>query len=485
MKTTTNNHGYVVIIDDDKDICQLLAFLLENAGYETQQGYDGAKAMQLLAQREPDVLLLDSIIPEPNGMVVLAHAHTLYPQLPVVIITGNAGILSAVCAIKAGAWDYIPKPFDNASVLKLVDRAMKTRWGKQDTDNNSIIGTKERIASLMGNSHKIQCLANDLIRVAHTDFSVIIQGETGTGKELVAKNIHRASPRKDGAFIPIDCGAIPDSLIENELFGHEKGSYTGADHGQAGKFEAAEGGTLFLDEIANMTLSAQSKLLRALQERIIYRIGGTKPIPANVRVLAASNENLLDAVVKGKFREDLYYRLNEYVIRIPPLRERPEDILNLADRFIEETCAELDKAKIDFSVSAKELMLCYQWPGNVRELRAVVRRSALVCDGEIKPEDLGLNLQKTIQQSSVKSEYAVPLIKGSGLDSMQGLYPDGSSLKEITQLNIDEIERIVILDTLKKTGNNKAEAARRLNIDYKTLYSKLKKINSTLGKQDD
>ena len=482
MKTSANNHGYVVIIDDDKDICQLLAFLLENAGYETKQGYDGTTAMQLLAQREPDVLLLDSIIPEPNGMVVLAHAHTLYPQLPVVIITGNAGILSAVCAIKAGAWDYIPKPFDNSSVLKLVDRAMKTRWGKQNADSNSIIGTKERIASLMGNSHKIQCLANDLIRVAHTDFSVIIQGETGTGKELVAKNIHRSSPRKDGPFVPIDCGAIPDSLIENELFGHEKGSYTGADHGQPGKFEAAEGGTLFLDEIANMTLSAQSKLLRALQERIIYRIGGTKPIPANVRVLAASNENLLDAVVKGKFREDLYYRLNEYVIRIPPLRERPEDILTLADRFIEETSAELDKPKIDFSVSAKETMLRYQWPGNVRELRAVTRRSSLISEGEIKPEDLGLNLQKPAQASSLKSGNPIPGMKSSSTDSIQNLCLDGSSLKEITQLNIDEIERIVILDTLKKTGNNKAEAARRLNIDYKTLYSKLKKINSTVEK---
>jgi DNA-binding NtrC family response regulator len=482
MKNTAKDHGYVIIIDDDKDICQLLAFLLENAGYETRQGNDGITAMQLLAQREPDVLLLDSIIPEPNGMVVLAHARTLYPQLPIVIITGNAGILSAVCAIKAGAWDYIPKPFDNASVLKLVDRAMKTRWGRQDSANNSNVGAKERVASLMGNSHKIQCLANDLIRVAHTDFSVIIQGETGTGKELVAKNIHRASPRNDGPFIPIDCGAIPDSLIENELFGHEKGSYTGADHGQAGKFEAAECGTLFLDEIANMTLSAQSKLLRALQERVVYRIGGIKPIPINVRVLAASNENLLDAVVKGKFREDLYYRLNEYVIRIPPLRERPEDILTLANRFIEETSAELDKPKLDFSISAKEAMLRYHWPGNVRELRAVVRRSSLMSDEQIKTEHLGLNLQQTVQPISVRTESMMPAIKSSCLDCMQSLCLDGSSLKEITQLNIDEIERIIILDTLKKTGNNKAEAARRLNIDYKTLYSKLKKINSTSEK---
>ncbi|MFM8330461.1 MAG: sigma-54-dependent transcriptional regulator, partial [Candidatus Methylumidiphilus sp.] len=440
--------------------------------------------MELLSQREPDVLLLDTIIPEPNGMVVLAHAHSLFPQLPVVIITGNAGILSAVCAIKAGAWDYIPKPFDHSSVLKLVDRAMKTRWGRQTSETNTNkIGVKERIALLMGNSHNIQCLAKDLIRVAQTDFSVIIQGETGTGKELVAKNVHLASPRADKPFIPIDCGAIPDTLIENELFGHEKGSYTGADHVQGGKFEAAEGGTLFLDEIANMSLSAQSKLLRALQERVIYRIGSSKPIPANVRVLAASNENLLDAVVKGKFREDLYYRLNEYVIRIPPLRERPEDILTLADRFAAETGNELAKTDLEFSQAAKESMLIYHWPSNVRELRAVVRRAALISDGIISPADLGLRCQAPASPAAEKSNPAAAQPKlASWPDSIQTICPEGSSLKEITQLNIDEIERVIILDTLAKTGNNKAEAARRLNIDYKTLYSKLKKINATEGK---
>ena len=483
MQQESKNHGYVLIIDDDKDICELLAFLLERAGYDTRQGYDGTAAMALLEEKEPDVLLLDTIIPEPNGMVVLAHARALYPQLPVIIITGNAGILSAVFAIKAGAWEYIPKPFDNSHVLKLVDRAMKTRSGRQNTEAGVKVGVRERIAILMGKSDKIQCLAMDLSRVAHTDFSVIIQGETGTGKEVVAKNIHLASLRADKPFIPIDCGAIPDTLIENELFGHEKGSYTGADHGQPGKFEAAEGGTLFLDEIANMALSAQSKLLRALQERVIYRIGGSKPIPTNVRVLAASNENLLEAVVKGKFREDLYYRLNEYVIRIPPLRERPEDIMTLANRFIAETGNELFKSNLYFNDAAQALLLRHQWPGNVRELRAVVRRAALVAEGEIGIADLGLNWQPQPpkEPAPAKPFPANPSLKASCLDCMQPICPEGASLKEITQLNVEEIERVVILDTLRKTGNNKAEAARRLNIDYKTLYSKLKKINATEG----
>lgn len=465
--------GYVLIIDDNKDICDLLAHLLKQAGYETRCGYDGDTAIKLLSQGEPDVLLLDNIIPEPSGMAVLANAHLLYPQLPVIIITGNAGILSAVCAIKAGAWDYIPKPFDNNHVLELVSRTMQTRWGKYNSNCKANRDTKARIAAVMGNSIEIQGVSRDIIRVAHTDFSVIIQGETGTGKELVAKNIHLASRRATGVFIPVDCGAIADSLIENELFGHEKGSYTGADSVRAGKFEAADGGTLFLDEIANMSLSSQSKLLRVLQERVIYRIGGTKSIPVNVRVLAASNEYLLDAVIKGKFREDLYYRLNEYVIRIPPLRNRHEDILFLANRFMKETCIELGKTPLDFSMAAKEMLLCYPWLGNVRELRAVIRRAALVSEQEIDVDDLGL----------VIKAIAPPTVTKSHLDYIQNFCLEGTSLKEITQFNIDEIERIIIQDMLKKTGNNKAEAARRLNIDYKTLYSKLKKINGTGAKQ--
>lgn len=460
--------GYVLIIDDNKDICDLLTHLLEQAGYQTQQGYDGATAIKLLAQREPDVLLLDSVIPEPNGMAVLAKAHLLYPQLPVIIITGTAGILSAVCAIKAGAWDYLPKPFDNNRVLELVNRAVQTRENRCDSNDQVNKDTSDRILAIMGSSPETQRVIKDIVRVAHTDFSVIIQGETGTGKELIAKKIHLASQRAKADFVPIDCGAMSDSLIENELFGHEKGSYTGADHVCIGKFEAANGGTLFLDEIANMSLSAQAKLLRVLQERVIYRIGAIKPIPVNVRVLAASNEDLLDAVVKGTFREDLYYRLNEYVIRLEPLRNRHEDILFLAHRFMEETCRELGKEPLDFSIAAKESLLRYRWPGNVRELRAVMRRAALISENEVDVEDLGLVFRETAASLPTKK---------NNIDVIPNFCLEGSSLKEITQLNIDEIERIIIQDTLKKTGNNKAEAARRLNIDYKTLCSKLKKIN--------
>lgn len=472
--------GYVLIVDDDRDICELLTYLLERAGYETRHGQDGKSAMILLAEREPDVLLLDTVIPEPNGMLVLAHARSLYPHLPVLMVTGNTGVTSAVMAIKAGAWDYIPKPFENTRVLELVNLAMKTRLGgNSQQSETSKTHANKHIARLMGESHTIRCLSIDLGRVAHTNFSVIINGETGTGKELVAKSIHSASPRAEMAFIPIDCGAIPDSLIENELFGHERGSYTGANSHQIGKLEAASGGTLFLDEIANMSLSAQSKLLRALQERIIFRIGGTKPIPVDVRVLAASHVNLMDAVISGQFREDLYYRLNEYVIRIPPLRERPDDIMSLAERFIAETCKELIMPVVEFSPAARKLMLSYHWPGNVRELRAVVRRATLIAIGSITADDLNLPLRAASKPPLPECNQCLPTGNRLVREFLPGLCLEGESLKSIIQNNINQLERIIINDALLKSGNNKAEVARRLKIDYKTLYAKLKKMQLT------
>lgn len=460
---------YILIIDDDRELCRLLSMLLERKGYETSQGYDGKTALQLLARREPHVLLLDAMIPEPNGMEVLSSVRILYPLLPVIMITGYAGVKDAVSAIKAGAFDYLPKPFDNSKVLELVERAIQFRGGKSNPKMSGKISERERIIGLMGPSLQTSELVDDLLRVARTDFSVIIQGETGTGKEMVAKNIHRASQRSSGPFIAVDCGAIPETLIDNELFGHEKGSYTGADYCQTGKFEAAEGGTLFLDEIGNMSLSAQSRLLRVLQEHVIYRVGGNKPIRTNVRVLAASNKNLLDEVANGSFREDLYYRLNEYTISIPPLRRRREDILPLAANFLRESCSELHKSVMGFSPLAKEVMLAYPWPGNIRELRTVVRRAALVSAGEIEVDELGLMLNPTAK--SIQNE------QRPCLQCMQeAVSMDGSSLKEIVQRNTAEIERMAIRQALKKTGNNKAEAARLLKIDYKTLFTKLKKM---------
>jgi two-component system nitrogen regulation response regulator GlnG len=476
------NLGYVLIIDDNKDICELLAHLLERAGYQTQQGYNGTMALNLLSQREPDLLLLDSVIPEPNGMAVLAKARVLYPQLPVIMITGTAGVLGAVCAIKAGAWDYLPKPFDNNRVLELVNRAVQTHARKDNKKSKSNSDISARIFKLMGSSPETKQVIKDIKRVAHTDFSVIIQGETGTGKEMIARNIHLSSQRASGEFFPIDCGAISDSLIENELFGHEKGAFTGADHASIGKFEATNGGTLFLDEIVNMSLSAQSKLLRVLQERVVYRIGGIKPIPVNVRIIAASNESLMDAVINGTFREDLYYRLNEYTIHIQPLRKRTDDILFLADGFMKDVCVELCIELLAFSDKAKEILLSYLWPGNVRELRAVIRRLALISQEQVTVKDLDFltagnrlsagNLNSSLIITTEKP--ALPKKTPQGCSDCERA-PDykGLSLKEINRINND----IIIQKVLKESGNNKAETARRLNIDYKLLCSNLKKLN--------
>lgn len=482
--------GLVIIIDDDKDICDLLAHLLEHAGYETQQGHDGLTAIEFLTQREPDLLLLDSVIPEPNGMAVLAKARSLYPQLPVVIITGSAGILSAVSAIKAGAFDYIPKPFDSNRVLEVVKQAVQMRTSKLDPNSQSNRDVVSVVGELMGNSPETKRVMLDILRVAKTDFSVIIQGETGTGKELVARNVHLASKRANAVFIPVDCGSMSDTLIENELFGHEKGSFTGADRFSIGKFEAAEGGTLFLDEVANMSLSAQAKLLRVLQERVVYRIGGTKPIPINVRIVSASNEELLNAVAKGAFREDLYYRLNEYVIHIQPLRERPEDIMFLANRFMKEVCADLAIEMPEMTVEAKKVLLDYVWAGNVRELRSVIRRIALIAKKQVTAVDLSFLLSKKFIAKRVMDSQvdSIPLallpktesikIPTSCIECLNISADQGLSLKEIHRINTKKMDTIIIEKMLKETGNNKAEAARRLRVDYKTLCSKLKSSNS-------
>ncbi|MEY3788397.1 MAG: hypothetical protein RLZ75_2604 [Pseudomonadota bacterium] len=483
------NSGHILIIDDNKDICDLLAFLLENAGYQTQQGYDGKTAIALLSKSEPDLLLLDSVIPEPNGMAVLVKALDMYPKLPVIIITGSAGVLSAVRAIKAGALDYIPKPFDNNRVLALVNQAIESRAIKIDHQNETKSESSNRISELMGNSPETQQMIKDINRVAHTDFSVIIQGETGTGKEMVARNIHLLSKRAKADFIPIDCGAMSDTLIENELFGHEKGSFTGADNLSIGKFEAANGGTLFLDEIGNMSLSAQAKLLRVLQERVIYRIGGTKAIPVNVRIVVASNDYLLEEVIKGNFREDLYYRLNEYVIHLLPLRKRPEDILFLAKRFVKEVCIELGIELISFSENAKKLLLDHLWAGNIRELRAVIRRVALISHKQVTAEDFAFlttrspTLYPIVLEKSISLEVDHKRLQENYQNRScltcigEGDYK-GLSLIEIKRLNGAKTDRIIIESILKETGNNKAEAARRLSIDYKSFCTKLKNLPS-------
>jgi len=330
-------------------------------------------------------------------------------------------------------------------------------------------GQLESLRQILGPSPAVSHLIADIARVAKSNFSVVILGETGSGKEEVAGAVHQASAYSGGPFVPVDCGAIPETLLEAELFGHERGAFTSADSRQLGKFEVARGGTLLLDEVSNLPLGSQAKLLRALQEKTIFRIGGTRPISVDVRVLVASNQNLLTLAKAGAFRHDLYFRLSEFTIRVPPLRERREDILYLAQRFLDITNAELRKNVRGLAESAIALLLPYDWPGNVRELRSCIRRAVLLADDVITEQHL--DIAGTC--GSTAAEVSPPPTPADGLP-----------LKEIVRRNTRQVEREVIVRVLRRTGGNKAAAARLLQIDYKTMHSKVREYGIGSGREE-
>jgi DNA-binding NtrC family response regulator len=383
----------ILIVDDEKHICTAIAALVKGEGFQSLIAQDGNAGLKLIRSEAPDMMLVDIRMPEMDGMEVMRQAKDLDPDLPVVIITAYAEIHGAVKAIKAGAHDYLSKPFDNQDVIRVIHRALAERELKRRLKElSSRIKENISLKEMMGPSDTVARVISEVNRVAESDFTVVITGETGSGKEVVARSIHQASPRSKGPFIPVDCGAIPDALLESELFGHEKGAFTGAELQKPGKFELAEGGTLFLDEIPNMPLGSQAKLLRVLQEKKVSRVGSTKSINVNVRLLAASNRDLYDLTISGTFRRDLFYRLNEFTITIPPLRERQEDIPYLAKRFLDMANIELKKGVRGFSESALNSLFSYTWPGNVRQLRSSIRRAALLADDLITEKHLDLKM---------------------------------------------------------------------------------------------
>jgi two-component system nitrogen regulation response regulator GlnG len=348
-------------------------------------------------------------------------------------------------------------------VIRIVRRAVAERCLKRRLRNMSDqLNGDLSLAKIMGPSEVVARLIADVNRVARSDFTVVIFGETGVGKELIARSIHHNSPRSGNSFVAIDCGAIPGTLLENELFGHEKGAFTGAAEKKAGKFEAARGGTLLLDEVVNMPLESQAKMLRVLQDKKVCRVGGNTPLDVDVRLLVSSNRRMEDAVDDGGFRQDLLFRLNDFAISIPPLRERKEDIPYLANRFLEATNIELGKQVEGFSEGALESLMTYPWPGNVRQLRSVIRRGVLLADGIISEHHLNL---KNGCRPGPAADSCTILENGRHL-----------SLKEIVQRNTLALERTVLSRTLHQTGGNKAEAARLLQIDYKTMHTKIKKL---------
>ncbi len=451
----------LLIVDDEVDHCALLAHLMEREGFKTTVAYDGETALRVIRAEPPDVVLLDVNMPGKDGMQVLKIAKEENWKLPIIIITAFADIPGAVKAIRLGAQGYLAKPFDHEELLSVVRQSLiRQRLKRQQQEQSQDFDDNHYLKRMMGPSDAVKLLVSNVTLVAHSDFTVVLQGETGSGKELIAHAIHQSSARANGPFVPVDCGAIPETLIESELFGHEKGAFTGAVMQKPGRFEMAQAGTLFLDEISSMPLNSQAKLLRALQEKKIYRVGGTRPVNIDVRIVAASNQDLQALVDSGTFRRDLFFRLNEFTIHIPPLRGRKDDISYLAKCFLDATNKELKKKVRGFTESAIEALVHYNWPGNVRQLRSVIRRAVLLADEMVTEQLL------EIRQVDAPCLTSAPKVDVAPWKDM--------SLREIVRSGTQSIEREVIGQVLKYTGGNKAKAARILRIDYKTIHSKIK-----------
>ena len=493
----------VLVVDDLADARWVLTNLLRIEGLRSEEAASGEAALHSIRHNAPDLVLLDVGLPDMDGFEVLARIKAHDKAIPVVMITANGNTLDAVRAIRNGAFDYLAKPFHNQDVVLTVRHVLADREAKRQV--RQIQGACAMLDSLMkkmGNSAAVQSIQTEVDRVADTNFSVLVTGESGTGKELVTQAIHARSQRADKPFVALDCGSIPDTLIESELFGHEKGSFTGAHQAKAGAFEMAAGGTIFLDEIGNLPLAMQGKLLRVLETRRIHRIGSTRETGVDFRVVAATNANLLDMVEKHTFRGDLYHRLAEYTISIPALQDRKEDLAFLVDRFLAQTNKELGKQVRGPNAAAWDLIRAYAWPGNARELRNQLRRAVLMCDdpdGMITPQYLGMISGLQVSCPSVQpvamahaktywSEAGVSaacLLCGSAHEQLMA----GADLplKELTARIVSQIERAILLQVLEVTQCNKAQAARMLHIDYKTLHKKLKEhaisSNPTLKKQ--
>ncbi len=441
----------ILLIDDDDSLRRVMEFSLVEAGYRVQAAASGEDGLRLLEKESFDAVITDITMPGMNGMEVLARVHERDERLPVVVITAYGTIESAVLAMKKGAFDYITKPFNRDELRLTLDKALRMRrLEKENAELRAEVTDRYCFESIIGVSEKIKDVLALAGRVAASDASVLITGESGTGKELLAKGIHYNSPRSGGPFVAVNCAAIPENLIESELFGHVKGAFTGAVKDREGKFEAAAGGTLFLDEIGDLRIDLQAKILRALQERQVDRVGGNRPIDLDVRVIAATNKDIERAVKEGGFREDLYYRLSVVTLHMPPLRERRDDIPLLVNHFLKKynTGTEL---RID--AGALSTMKTYGWPGNVRELENVIERASVLKRGNvITLADLPEKLKK--EKTEVES-------------IILNLPDEGISL--------EDLEKNLIIKALEKHKGNQTRAAEYLGITRPTLIYRMEK----------
>ncbi len=455
----------ILLIDDDELVCTSLKKILIKFGYETEICTQGGEAFQKIRELDPDIILLDIYLTTHNGLDLLKVFKKNFPNIPVVMITGYSDVKMAVSAIKSGAFDFLLKPVDLDQLKLVLSKASETISLRSEVDKlHEIMQGSEITQDFFGKSKKINKILNSVEKLAKSpDTTILIEGESGTGKEVIAKYIHQQSPRKNSPFIQINCGTIPKELAESELFGHEKGAFTGAaQKTKLGKFELAEGGTILLDEIGELSLDLQVKLLRVLQERRFYRVGGEKEIIVNVRVLAATNKNLDDEVKKGNFREDLYYRLNVAKVTLPALRERKEDIPLLSYTFLKEFSDKFSKNVKSISPEAMSILESYYWKGNIRELRNVIERVVLLMDeDELKEHHLNQLITETSdEQDEDKFVLKVPS-KG---------------------VKIDVVLKSLILKTLNITNGNQVKAARILGLSRSKLRYRMEQLGIEVTK---
>jgi len=448
----------ILVVDDDAEIRGSVADVLRQASYDVDEAKDGKKAIKCIDAGSYDLVLTDLNLPKLDGMKVLKHVLDESPDTICIILTGFGTIKGSVEAIKMGAFDYISKPVKSDEIVIVVEKALKyRRLERENVLLKQQLRKKYQFENFIGDSKPIQKVFELIEKVADTDSTVLITGESGTGKELIAKAIHYNSYRRDNPMVVINCGAIPEELLESELFGHEKGAFTGAHKMRVGRFELANGGTIFLDEIGDMSPNLQVKLLRVLQEQKFERVGGTRTLEIDVRIIAATNKNLINAVNRGNFRQDLYYRLNVIPIKVPPLRHRKSDIPLLIDFFFKRIDPRKRNGISGFSSEAGEALVGYDWPGNVRELENMVERMSILANGDqVEMEDV---------PESIKG-------KGAKIEVVEVTIPkDGIVFDQA----VEEYEKKLILEALNETNWVKTKAAKLLNINRTTLIEKMKK----------
>ena len=455
----------VLIVDDEPNIRRMVGALLSSEGYEVRDAADGAAGLQQAGESQPDVVLLDLMMPgELDGLATLAKLRESAPDVPVIMMSGKAGLSDAVKATKLGAFNFLEKPLSPEGVLLALASALELRRVRREA--RALREDLGLAGDMIGASPAMARVREMIARVAPTDARVMVTGESGTGKELVASAIHFGSPRRDRPFVRVNCAAIPRDLVESEMFGHEKGAFTGATDRRIGRFELAHTGTLFLDEVGDLGAEAQAKLLRAIEAREIERVGGGKPIRVDVRIVAATNRDLARAVSEGSFREDLLFRLNVIPIPLPPLRERPDDIAALVAHFSSLHRARTGRRAPQFAGDAMAALARYRWPGNVRELANIVERMAILHEG-----------------GDVRESHLRAVLPVDGAVERAAPLPDPTALDQSLSDTLDAHERTLIVRALSAAAGNVAEASRRLKTDRANLYRRMRRLDIPVGEE--